>query len=784
MDKIILDNQREINKLTKVLGVLPVYLLHNQEQSSGKYALLNGNYNNFCIDYKNEFSPEEYRSYAWSSNMNNFISIDGNKLYLHSINRKQPEEIPYNIVVDNLPKFYDYLGSKKANSEITIIPFILHIYRKLRNALREAISGGDALKAFLYLISMIEDENVDLKYWGLPRGTKDVVNSINNYLWEELVTELRAGLNNDKLIPNVDLILRHTAGRLFEEANYIAQMPLQYELFPNDIIKYDYNPKLVGAYFTPSYISRTIVEESFSNFDINSTHITIFDPACGAGEFLVEALRQLKYKGYKGQIEVIGWDIAQTALDMANYVLTFEKREWCTQLTVSLYKRNSLQTEWPNNLDFIFMNPPYISWEQMDEETRELACRILGGNKGRPNLAAVFYYLAAHKLSHKGTLGCLMPSSMLNSISHMEIRNATKKTLKPLLIGRLGNYVFENAFVDACVIIASKSDDSRQTQILWIQNVDEATSKALRELRKLHYNTEIVATSENFSIYTMNQDSIIDKDSWMPMPYDAIKFKMILESKIENGSFAKVGTLFNVMQGARTGLNKVFIVDKQTYNSFSNKEKKYFRPSIDSTSLRKGKLIKANYIFFPYLENEKEKLNNEDDLKNILPNYYVRYLKPNKKQLCDRKGIDSNKWWMLTRPRMWQMQACPKLVSTEFGKSGNFSFDKTGEYIVERGCAWFFKNAETVLDEYYAYLAIFNSKIMDYLLLIYSRQLAGGAWYSLDEKNVEKIPLPILCKIDNELYLTLVEFGLRIVNLEPFNQDELDKVVSSIYEYE
>lgn len=74
----------------------------------------------------------------------------------------------------------------------------------------------------------------------------------------------------------------------------------------------------------------------------------------------------------------------------------------------------------------------------------------------------------------------------------------------------------------------------------------------------------------------MNQDSIIDKDSWMPMPYDAIKFKMILESKIENGSFAKVGTLFNVMQGARTGLNKVFIVDKQTYNSFSNKEKNIF----------------------------------------------------------------------------------------------------------------------------------------------------------------------------------------------------------------
>ena len=96
------------------------------------------------------------------------------------------------------------------------------------------------------------------------------------------------------------------------------------------------------------------------------------------------------------------------------------------------------------------------------------------------------------------------------------------------------------------------------------------------------------------------------------------------------------------MQGARTGLNKVFIVDKQTYNSFSNKEKKYFRPSIDSTSLRKGKLIKANYIFFPYLENEKEKLNNEDDLKNILPNYYVRYLKPNNNFVTEKELIPIN----------------------------------------------------------------------------------------------------------------------------------------------
>ena len=124
-------------------------------------------------------------------------------------------------------------------------------------------------------------------------------------------------------------MLRHCAGLLFQEANYIAHFSPQLELFPVSNLDYEINPKLIGAYFTPPYIARTIVEETLRRLNVNDLdEITIFDPACGSGVFLAEALRQLRSRNYTKKVNVIGWDIDQLAIDMANYVMQFEKGEW------------------------------------------------------------------------------------------------------------------------------------------------------------------------------------------------------------------------------------------------------------------------------------------------------------------------------------------------------------------------------------------------------------------------------------------------------------------------
>ena len=84
------------------------------------------------------------------------------------------------------------------------------------------------------------------------------------------------------------------------------------------------NPKMMGSYYTPSYIARTIVEETLRHANIQERqNLTIFDPACGSGVFLIEVLHQLKTQGYQGHVDVIGWDIDPIAIDMANFILQF-----------------------------------------------------------------------------------------------------------------------------------------------------------------------------------------------------------------------------------------------------------------------------------------------------------------------------------------------------------------------------------------------------------------------------------------------------------------------------
>ena len=192
-------------------------------------------------------------------------------------------------------------------------------------------------------------------------------------------------------------------------------------------------------------------------------------------------------------------------------------------------------------------------------------------------------------------------------------------------------------------------------------------------------------------------------------------------------------------------------------------------------------MIKSNYIFFPYSEGLNE-IETEEELEKMVPLYYKSILKPNIEKLKRRKK-DHEKWWVLTRDRSWQRAMQPKLVSTEFGKAGNFGFDKTGEYVVERGSAWFLLNEENIPQEsYYAYLAIFNSEKMNTLLQIYSRQLAGGSWYSLDAKNVGKIPLPNFeHESNNEFFPILLNFGLSMVNHEIYNPKDLEQILFEIY---
>ena len=769
----------QLTKWTSSLGLLPVNMMHNSDVNDRRFALLDGDMNNFCLDLGSHIDDKLKRSLAWSANMRNYVQIKDGRVYLYTLDKLAPEIIDETYVNENINKFYDYLGLLSADST-SIVQFLMKSFRALRNAIRDEQLAEKSLSSFLYILSSLRDENVDINNWGLPKDVKEYQDLFDPNLLEQIREDINAGISNKNLIPNVDMILRHTSGSLFEEANFYVHYGSQLELFPSYHTEFVYNPNAVGAYFTPPFLARTIVEECLKQSDLKE-ELVVFEPACGSGQFLLEVLRQLKFSRYSGKITIYGWDISPIAKILSDYQLCFEKREWGDRLNFKIEVKDSLTNQWPLNVDMMLMNPPYKSWELMDIQQRENAERALGlGKLGKVNLANVFYMLAIQSIKKTGVIGCVMPASFLSSDSAKKLRRIAFELVKPKLIGKLGNFIFRSAYVDVCMIIASNKDkELDQTQMLWIDNRDNYTHQALRELRIINNEGNKLCKKTAYSIYGQKTSFMEKTDLWSPISADSNNLHKMLNLKLLMNVMRKVGDVFNVKTGARTGNQKAFVLSADEYDELPMQEKKYFRPSVDSKSFVHGNLIKNNYVFFPY-PTEKYALYDEQNLQKKMPYYYNHYLLPHKNELLGRYQINENKWWLLSRPGPWQFEKEMKLVSKEFGRSGDFSIDLTGEFVVQGGCMWEPKDKLKENKRLLAYVPYLNSNLFDDILKIYCKQLSGGYWYVLEKKYIDRIPIPNFDKMEICDVELLENIGRKMVNGEEYDQSVAEEIIKHI----
>ena len=212
--------------------------------------------------------------------------------------------------------------------------------------------------------------------------------------------------------------------------------------------------------------------------------------------------------------------------------------------------------------------------------------------------------------------------------------------------------------------------------------------------------------------------------------------RLVIEKKL-----TRVSNIFKVEQGVRTGNNLVFKISSNDFEVLPDNEKAYFRPFIENESIKNGVLNKRGYVWYPY-DRSGLNIKTEDELQEKVPTFYQNVLSVNKQKLINRARKGINDWWTLSWHRPWLTTKYPKLVSTEFGRSNSFAFDEFGDFVVERGYGWIPKKEFKDSDNYYFYLTIFSNPFFDYLLSIYSRQLAFGNSYDLGKKYTADIPIP------------------------------------------
>lgn len=758
------------------LGLMPVPLFGCENER--RHVLLNGGKGNFCLDLAaGEDDHGTERDRAWSADVGHYVKVDRDAVRVWRWDESAPEIYKSGLVAENIVKFQNYLEGRQPSKTNSVVGHFISIYRQVRTLLGEHISGPEALQAFLYLLASADErENgavTRIDWTKLPRARElaDSLSGLERDRLREAMVRVRPG---DQLKPIIPLVLRHASGRLFQEAHYLVELDPQLTIFGASEARKVARDSASGAFFTPSPLVRTVVEEALKAQPPVAADITVLDPACGSAEFLREALRQLQMRGHAHRVRLVGWDVSPAALAMARFVLDWERSQSALEVEVVLEQRDALELDtWDTGARLILMNPPFISWQGMSNEQRErLTARLGSLASKRPDYASAFFLSATQALPQGGTVGAVLPASLLDGASYVDLRDAIAADIKPHLIARLGSHtIFADAVVDAGLYVGVRAQLDRPPLAVWSNHKADSSAHALRRLRSLTPQTVqgCVIDNGDFSVYAADHLGQ-NGSSWAPRSYAAYRLLQQVHD------LPKAKSLFDVSQGTITGLNSVLLVSREYVQTLPKGERKYFRPAVVNNSIQDGLLNDATYVFYPH--GKGLEIESEDTLNKKLKVFAADRLLPNKDALRNRSRIKHDQWWVLSLPRQRLDAVGPKILSTYFGGAGSFAWDPDGSYIPIQGYGWAPKE-ESIAGCELAYLALLNHSLIDTLLSGVANNLSGGQW-NLSERYVNQLPLPRL-QPDASLTEILSGIGSALARGERPDSDLWTRMVYQAY---
>lgn len=714
-------------------GLMPMHLAPRNE--GDRYIMLDGGYYEFCLDLDAQSKMvSDYNSFAWSSDVKNYIRVLGEDVTVYNWRSQRIDTMKLQIVEQKFNQFLKIINSTSINSSDDVTPFLLGLFARLRNLTQETKQPVEAMNLLFKLLISIEEEHFDndvYRRW-------NIVDTVSPNGFDKLVELIREGAM--RITPNLDLILRHGSGKLFEVAHRAAlSFNPQFNLFgevSSDITlaaPSDYS----SLHYTPRYLVRSVVENSLKSIDLHRETIRILDPACGSGAFLQEALKQLKEQEYDGRIEIFAFDNSEMAVRTTKFLLAYEKRkQWDdNKMEYTVDVCDSVSAEWPE-CDLLLMNPPYIAMEQMkDSAIKDAVWDVLKdlNVKKRPNMAAAFLFKAVKSLKPSGVLGSVLPSSLLLLEQYQSLREAICELCELSMVAKLGNFAFSDALTDASILIAQRNNGLHPVPLtLWCKNQEGVPFNAIRGLRKMQYNNLSCRIEEDYNIYTPSIFPIVG-NTWNTVPERDDKLVQQLKIRVGTGDLRPLKEVFKVKQGIITGAREVFEINSFQYDQVPIDERKFFRNIASSLTISDGQIRKNNFIWYPY-DKRGLFIKSEEQLQQYEWSYH--WLLPHKEELSKRSG-DKN-WWEPVWPRTWQFEPEMHLCSKRFGDSSSFAI-ATQEFVIKDGNAFLFNSDDVVKSDYYFYLAYFSSSTFEHLLSIYARTLMKG--YDLGKRNIKYIPI-------------------------------------------
>lgn len=789
------------------LGLVSVPMFGRARTHTGQHAILLDGKASFafsCGQENRDWNYDAVSSWAWSANVLHAVAIDEDSRRLSVWRWDEPKQVERFSLPDEsaAEALIERFGKSAQPTAQTVIEKTLIVFRNIRDEI-ENLGGAewDVIRAFNCLLAWADVQQRRIRELA---GPTESLGDIASLLAKERILNygrsdfspavlgfpLRAysdELTRDGAL-DIDILVRHASGVVFQEAHIqLAKRPVREgRLFHVPAMrpkKPKGSPKR-DAHFTPPSLARLLVQEAIDEFRrINGTTqtVSVLDPACGSGVFLIESIRETI--GECVSLDLRGFDSSSAACLMAEFGVDRVSADHSRGgVHCAVNKENSLSMEmsW-GSPDLILMNPPFTSWKSMSELERELVQRALKNTYvSRADTAVAFVARAIEHLQAGAVVASVVPASFLESkwASKLRAMIYEDESLCVRLIGRFrGYHFFREALVETAFIVISRLRDPSQAMngICMALAEDGHEDELIRALRRHRQSPGL--SGDGWEMFWESR-RFLRSEKWTPRPHRAIAAVRLMV----NGGIPVATELFDAKLGIRTGDNPTFLVSHEELKAFARnkKQRELFRPIADE--IRRGRIMGGNYVFYPYDKHGQALFSSDSEISSLLPEFFAVRLLPRRRELISRKSLRQRQWWEIVEPRpTWIPGSLPKIFSTTFARRGSFAFDEHGTYAVVQGQGWIWRQGNfSGTDLPWAYLAIFNSHEFESLLDLFCPRTQGGQ-YEVADRYVKNVPLPDLSKCHSEIRKTLARIG-RAIHAGRFKADgELSAAVSRAY---